>query len=327
LIFSRNLFVFCPYKKSHNAIMKNVKETRVKYFLYARKSTESEDRQVLSIESQIDELKKIAEREELEIVEVLSESRSAKELGRPIFNKMVERISKGEAAGILCWKLDRLARNFIDGGVIIQLLQTGVIQHIRAFEKSYYPQDNVLLMSVEFGMANQFSRDLAVDVTRGMRKKAEMGWYPVQPPIGYLNSKIKGKGNNDIYKDPERYDIVRKMWDLMLTGTYSPPKILKIVSDDLGLRTRQGKKMSNSNIHCLFRNTFYYGTFEWPRGSGNWYRGSHEPMITQEEYDKVQFILGSKGRPRSKKHVFDFLGMMVCGECGASITADEHYKR
>src|SRR5436309_4765167 len=85
------------------------------YFLYSRKSTESEDRQVLSIDSQIDEMNAIGARESLPIVEVLSEARSAKEPGRPVFNAMMTRLEAGEAEGILCWKLDRLARNPVDG--------------------------------------------------------------------------------------------------------------------------------------------------------------------------------------------------------------------
>ena len=242
---------------------------KIKYFLYARKSSESEDRQVLSIESQVDELKKIAEREGIQIVEVLPESRSAKDLGRPIFNAMIDRIAKGEADGILCWKLDRLARNFIDGGKIIEMLQRCTLQHIRSFERHYYPQDNVLLMSVEFGMANQYSRDLAVNVSRGLRKKAEMGWYPSRPPLGYLNSKTNGKGSNDIFKDSGRFDLVRKAWDLMLTGAYTAPKILEKMNNEWGVRTRRDCKMSKSNIYNLFTNTFYYGMYEYPRSSGN----------------------------------------------------------
>ena len=300
---------------------------KVKYILYARKSTESEDRQVLSISSQIDELKIIAERENIQIVDIMSESKSAKTLGRPVFAKLIDRISKGEANGILCWKLDRLARNFIDGGKIIEMIQHGVIKHIQSFSQSYYPQDNVLLMSLEFGMANQYSRDLSVNVTRGLKRKAEMGWYPVQPPIGYLNSKNKGRGNNDIYKDPERFDLVRKMWDLMLTGTHTMTDIWKIARNDWQFYGRRGIKISQTAVFYMFTNPFYYGMFEWPRKSGNWYTGSHEPMITTEEYDRVQVLLGRKGAPRKKTHEFAFTGIMKCGECGAAITAEEKSKR
>ncbi len=307
--------------------MKNAQKTSLKYFLYARKSTESEDRQVASIDSQIDEMKKIALRQGIQIIEILSESGSAKTLGRIVFNKMLDRIIKGEANGLLCWKLDRLARNFDDGGKIIGLLQRGVIQEIRTYEKTYLPSDNVLMIALELGMANQYSRDLSVNVSRGLKAKAQMGWYPVQPPIGYLNSKTKGKGCNDIFKDTERFDLVRKIMDLMLTGTKPPSKILRIATDEWGLRTRRGAGISRSGIYHLLTNPFYYGMFEFPKKSGNWYQGLHEPMITIEEYDKIQILLGRKGSPRPKANIFDFTGMMRCGECGCMITAEAKVKR
>jgi DNA invertase Pin-like site-specific DNA recombinase len=298
----------------------------IRYFLYARKSTESEDRQVLSIESQVGELQKIAKEEKLQIVHTFEESRSAKALGRPVFLEMLERVQKKEADGILCWKLDRLARNMVDGGSIINMLQMGAIKRIRSFEKSYYPQDNVLLMAVEFGMANQYSRDLAVNVTRGLKKKAEMGWYPVQPPIGYLNTKTNAKGSNTIITDPERYKLVRRLWDTVLSGKYNTRKLLETANNEWGLRTRQHKPMSRSNLYALLTNPFYYGKFEFPKESGVLYEGKHEPMITVEEYDEVQVLLGRKGRPRPKVHAFDFVGAMKCGVCAMSITAEEKRK-
>ncbi len=298
----------------------------IRFILYARKSTESEDRQILSIESQIDELVRVAKAEKLQIVRTLQESRSAKTLDRPVFAQMLEMIKRGEADGILCWKLDRLARNMVDGGQVINMLQMNVIRHVRTYERSYYPADNVLLLSVEFGMANQFSRDLAVNVTRGMKKKAEMGWYPSRPPLGYLNSKSSTRGSNTIYKDPERYDLVRKVWDLALAGLHSPKHIRRIATDEWGLRMRNGKRMSIGNIYVLLTNPFYYGTFNWPRGSDNWYDGKHEPMITQNEFDKVQVILGNKGKPRVRTHSFPFVGTMKCGECGMAVTAEEKRK-
>jgi len=147
----------------------------LRYFIYCRKSSESEDRQVLSLESQLNELKSLAERLNLSVVDVFTEAQSAKSPGRPLFNEMLKRINHKQAEGIICWKLDRLARNPIDGGQIIWMLQKGIIKHIQTFDRSYAPEDNVLLMSVEFGMANQYILDLSKNVKRGLKTKAEKG--------------------------------------------------------------------------------------------------------------------------------------------------------
>src|SRR3990167_4581242 len=127
----------------------------MRYFLYARKSTDVEDKQVLSIEAQLAELRSLAKHEGLEIAEEFVEKRSAKMPGRLVFNEMLKRIHKGETQGIVCWKLDRLSRNPVDGGQISWLLQENIIQHIRTHDRNHYPTDNVLMMSVEFGIAQQ----------------------------------------------------------------------------------------------------------------------------------------------------------------------------
>ena len=300
---------------------------KIKYILYARKSSESEDRQVQSIESQIDELKRLAKREGLQIVgEPLSESKSAKKPGREIFNQMIERINQGEAQGILCWKIDRLARNPIDGAIIQWNLQQGVIKHIRAFDKSYYPTDNVLMMSVEFGMANQFIRDLSQNTRRGLKSKAERGMYPCKAPVGYMNDKYAERGNKALLVDPERFDKVRKLFDLMLTGNYTVLRLQQIAHDELNLDTLKGGLIGRTTIYSLFTNPIYYGSFEYPVNSGTWYKGNHRPIITIEEYDRVQEILGRKGKPRPQTHILAFTGTMKCRECGCTITAEEKTK-
>lgn len=298
-----------------------------KYFIYARKSSESEDRQMASIDAQISELKKLADEHELNVVEIFTESKSAKGPGREVFNKMLARIHKGDAQGIICWKLNRLARNPIDGGQISWMLQQGAIQHIQTYGRSYYPADNVIMMAVELGMANQFIRDLSVDTKRGLRAKAERGWYPTYTTLGYIHNPYKKKGEKEIINDPERFDLVRKMFDMVLTGRYSVKKVWETARNEWGLTSKQNKKVAQSTIYRILNDTFYYGDFEYPKGSGNWKKGAHKPMITRQEFDQIQIMLGGKSNSRPKMHDFAFRGPILCGECGAFVTAESKVKR
>jgi site-specific DNA recombinase len=126
--------------------------------------------------------------------------------------------------------------------------------------------------------------------------------------------------------DTERFEIVRKMFDFMLTGKHNPAQILKIANGEWGFRSVNGKKLSRSNIYNLFTRPFYYGEFEYPLGSGNWHKAIHKPMITREEYDRIQFLLGRRSQPRGQKRDIAYRGPIHCGECGCMITAEEKTK-
>jgi site-specific DNA recombinase len=299
---------------------------KIKYFLYARKSSESEDRQVESISSQVDVLKKLAEERNLEIVDVLTEAKSAKAPGRPVFNKMLERIGKKEADGIICWKTDRLFRNPVDFGTISWMLQNSIIKHIQCSDRCYYPEDNVLLMSVEQGMANQFIRDLSKNTKRGLKAKAERGWYPAQPPLGYLHNPLKRKGEKEMMKDPARFEMTRKIFDWMLSGTYLPSQVIGKAAKELGLTNRFNRSVGRATIYQILRNPFYYGYYDYPKNSGNWIKGNHEPMISKTEFDRIQKLLAKNENPKPETKVFSFTGLIRCGECGAMITAEDKVK-
>ena len=300
---------------------------KLRYYLYARKSTESEDRQVQSLDDQVNKLQVLAKELKLDIVKIYRESKSAKKPNiRSLFDEMLQRIENGEADGILTWQINRLSRNPIDSGKLSWLLQQGIIKSIRTYERQYLPDDNVLLFNVESGMANQFLLDLRKNVKRGIESKFQKGWKPTLAPLGYLNDKAE----RTIVIDPERFNLIRKMWDLMLTGNYTPPKILDIANNEWGFRTRSfnkgkygGNPLSRSNIYKIFTNLFYTGILEYENSQ---FEGKHEPMITLEEYDRVQILLGRKGKPRPKTHKFAFTGFIRCCECGCLYTAETKKK-
>lgn len=299
----------------------------IRYVLYARKSSESEDRQMASIEDQKKEVQRIADELGLNIVATFSESKSAKAPGREVFNQMLQHIEKDKADGIICWKLNRLARNPVDGGKISWMLQNNIIRHIQCFGRDYKPSDNVLMMQVELGMANQFVKDLSVDVKRGMRQKAERGWNPFSVlPVGYLHAKDRSVGfhKNEIVLDKQRFPLVKKLWELMLTGVYCIADI-KREADRLGLVNRYKKPYAVNTFHKLFSNEFYCGYFYWKDvdGTRKRYKGRHKAMISEGDYDTVQTLLGNHKRPtRKKKYDYAYRGLLSCGECGCAITAE-----
>lgn len=309
----------------------NQENNKLTYFVYARKSSESEDRQVQSIDDQLNKLKQIARDYNLTIKKTYTESKSAKKPNnRPLFDEMLKRIEDGEANGILCWQINRLSRNPIDSGKLSWMLQQGLIKSIQTTDRQYLPDDNVILFNVETGSANQFILDLKKAVKRGTDSKLQKGWRPGSAPQGYTNSKFKERGENDILVDQERFPLVRKMWDLMLTGNYSAPQILEIANNEWGYRTRKtkrtgGKALSRTSIYKLFTNPFYAGIFYYGKEKIQ-YDGKHEKMITLDEFDRVQKILGRKGRPRPQTHHFAFTGCIRCAECGCLFTAIEKEK-
>ncbi len=252
------------------------KSNASKYIEYCRKSSDSEDRQVQSIPDQLKELMPLRIARQANVIKSYGESQSAKKPGRPYFNEMIKMVEDGKADGIICWKINRLARNPIDGGKIQWLLQTGKLKSILTPGKEYLPTDNVLMMAVELGMANQFILDLSKDVTRGMNTKVQKGWRPVKAPLGYLNDPVGLRGEKRIFKDPERFELVQKMWKLMLSGNYTIRRLRDVITNEWGLRSRQNNNtLSLGGLYRIFTNSFYYGEFTY---HGEVFQGKHEPM-------------------------------------------------
>jgi site-specific DNA recombinase len=293
-----------------------------KYFIYCRKSTEDEDRQILSIDAQLSELNTIALQNGMSVVATFTESKSAKGPGREVFNEMIRRIERGDANAILSWKLDRLARNFDDGGKIIGLLQRGVIHEIRTFEKSYLPSDNVLMIAVELGMANQYVRDLSMNIQRGIREKVRRGIYSSKAPLGYIND----PKSRTIEPHPELFQKVKRVMELFATGQYSLTAIQKELAAAGVTGYRSFKPLPLSSIGNFLRNPFYYGVF---LHKGEMHQGIHAPMISKKTFDEIQAALATVGKPRKKQgdKGFLFLNFATCASCGHCITGERHTKK
>ena len=298
------------------------------FCIYARKSTESNDRQVLSIEAQVNELKQVARKDKLKIAKVYTESQSAKSTGRPIFDSMIKELKKGKIQGILCWKIDRLTRNLLDGAVISDLLEQGYIQEIRTPMQVYRNNGIDRLMSgIDMLFARKFIDDLSENVKRGLKAKAEHGWMPGRAPLGYKSDQGE-KGFREIIPDPELFDLVRRLWDLLLSGVRSVPEILQIANNQWGFRVpsrrnKAGSPLGRSSLYNIFTNPFYYGLFIY---QGKEYKGKHKPMITVQEFQHAQELLGRTDRAKPKKYKFTYTGSFRCAKCGSMITSEQKHK-
>ncbi|MEK7531233.1 MAG: recombinase family protein, partial [Patescibacteria group bacterium] len=190
----------------------------MKYVIYARKSTEEDDRQVLSIQAQLEELRGFAVKEKLAIVASFEEAKTAKEPGRTKFAEMLSFLEHGKADGILSWHPDRLARNSVDGGKIIHLVDRGVIKSLKFPTFWFEPTPQGLFMlNIAFGQSKYFVDNLRENVKRGLRQKIRNGVWPGWAPVGYLNN----AHTRGIDVDKEKSPKVRKLFKMYSTGEHT----------------------------------------------------------------------------------------------------------
>lgn len=296
-----------------------------KYYLtYLRKSSEAEDAQVQSIDDQRKALVPLTKEKGLEVLETFSESRSAKAPGRTEFNRMIQLIKeRDDIKGIICWKLNRLSRNPVDSGVLQWLLQDRKIDEIVTPSKTYLETDSDFIMAIEGAQANRFIRDLREDTWRGTKSKIEKGIAPLLAVPGYKNDKTKDQGKRDIIIDQIQFSLMRKIFDIALTGKYSITRLYE-EAREMGLKTNRGKEISRSRMAELMKDVFYIGKFVY---AGQTYDGIHTPMLTQQEFELLQDIFSSRTRPRPSKHTHPLPDGMIKCVCGRSLVFEPKVRK
>ena len=304
-------------------------QEKLKYCLYARKSTESDERQALSIESQVNEMLQIAERESLDVIDIRRESKSAKDSdNRPVFREILTDLRQDKFNAVLTWAPDRLSRNAGDLGSLVDLMDAKKLLSIRTYGQTFSnsPNEKFLLM-ILCSQAKLENDNRGINVKRGLRARCELGLWPTNAPTGYIKERRLDR-KNECLIDPDRAPVIRLMFEKVAYEQWSGRKLYHWLRFELNFRTHGGKKhLSLGNIYKILDNTFYYGEFEYPKGSGQWYQGKHEPIITKELYDEVQTQLkGNELKTRTDKE-FAFTKLMTCGLCGSGISADEKYKK
>jgi DNA invertase Pin-like site-specific DNA recombinase len=302
---------------------------QLRYIGYVRKSTEDQERQALSIEAQKD---KIHERfPDLDIIDILVESKSAFEPGkRPIFQQALDLLDAGNADGIAAWHPDRLSRNEVDASALTWRIRTGTLKDLKFANYNFDDSpEGMMMLQMTMSQSQYFSAKLSKDVKRGNEKKRKLGGLTGIAPEGYINDRI----NHTVDVDPERFPLLRRAVDLYLTGEYSVQQILDLLNNQWGYRTlrrRQigGGPLSRATLYRTFRNVRYAGWVPDPYVEDTLYPASFPALMTQEEYDKIQLLLGRQGNKRfAARKQFALRGFLRCGECGCMITAEEKVKR
>lgn len=309
-------------------LAQGVDPSRIKYCLYARKSMEQEDKQALSIESQVREMLALAEREGLEIVEIKRESHSSKEVGqRPVYNELLNEIRQGKFNGILTWAPDRLSRNAGDLGSVVDLMDQKLLHEIRTYGQRFTNNPNEKFLLMILGSQAKLENDnKMVNVKRGLRARCEMGLWPSVPPTGYLSHTDRNR-KCEVVLDDQRAHVIKQMFEKVSYDGWSGRKLFRWLRDDIRFKTKHGKPLTLSNIYIILKSSFYYGEFEYPKGSGQWYVGKHDPIITKDLYNQVQDKITSDYAVRVQDKEFAFTKMITCGLCGSGVTADEKFKK
>jgi len=287
-----------------------------KYFLYARKSTEDDNKQVMSIEAQLFELKEFARKENLEILEEFQESKSAKTPGRTVFGEMMAKVEEMGDIGILAWHPDRLARNSIDGGRIIYAVDQENIVSLRFPTFWFEPTPQGLFMlQVAFGQSKYYSDNLVQNVKRGIRQKVRRGeWLGIAPP-GYINN----PRTRNIEPHPTHSRIIKKAFERYAKGDQTFISTADFLAE-CGMTTKFGTSLAKCSIQIMLTNRVYLG---FVKHKGELFDGTFTPIITPKLFEAVQKVIATKAKPRKVKngHNFPFTGLFKCGGCESMITA------
>lgn len=299
------------------------------YCLYARKSSESDERQALSIDSQIKEMLELAQRDKIDVVDVRRESHSAKDsAARPVFNQLLADVRSGRFNSILTWAPDRLSRNAGDLGGLVDLMDQKLLYEIKTPSQKFTnnPSEKFLLM-ILCSQAKLENDNKSLNVKRGLKTKVEMGLWTGVAPTGYLNEKRTDR-KGYVIVDPKRGPIIKQAFEKAAYEKWSGRKVYQWLKFDIKFTTKNGAPLYLSNVYKILDNSFYTGTFEYPRGSGKWYTGKHTPLITKETFElaRQQIAEGAHHNYRGSKE-FAFTKLLTCGLCGSGITADEKFKK
>ena len=289
------------------------------FFAYIRVSTIKQGERGSSLQEQRSAIESYARRHDLIITEWFEEKETAAKRGRRLFTQMLAALEAAKADGVIMHKIDRSARNLRDWSDLGELIDRGIIVHFAHESVDLNSRGGRLSADIQAVVAADYIRNLRDEVRKGFFGRLKQGLYPLPAPIGYLD---RGRGLPK-EQDPISAPLVRAAFELYATSGFS----LLELSHELhrrGLRTRRGKKLSDSSLSNLLNNTFYMGLIG-IRTTGQVFQGIHAPLISKELFDRVQALLDGRSPNNSRRHAFVFQRLLRCQHCGYHLNA-EHQK-
>ncbi len=307
----------------------------LRYIMYVRKSSEDAEAQAKSLPDQIAACRDYAKAKGLTLIgEPIQESKSAKKSGnRPLFSQMLKDLEKGKYDGILAWHPDRLSRNSLEAGMIVDMVDNNVIKDLK-FPTFEFTNDSSgkLTLNMMFALSKQYSEHLSESVQRGVDSNLAQGKSSGVPKWGYNRDEITG-----LYEPDRNFPFIRRGWEMLLGGATRNEIIEYWKSHNvhrmtkLSRRNRHPRRMEVS-LHMaftMFHDPFYYGVLV-QAGQAVDLRvicPGFKPMITEEEYNKAQEVCQDRSRRKlvlyndnkPEKLFLPFRQMIICKECGSKM--------
>lgn len=287
------------------------------YFAYIRVSTVKQGKEGSSLKEQRSAIEAFAKREGLLISEWYEEQQTAAKKGRAEFLKMMSRLEKRAAAGVILHKIDRGARNLWDWARIQGLLDAGLEVHFAHDNLDMKSRGGRLAADIQAVVAADFVRNLREEIRKGQRGRLKEGLYPRGAPLGYGNN---GKGKVKTI-DPAKGPLVRLAFELYASRRYSF-HTLRAELHRQGLTRRSGGVLNLCSITALLRNPFYAGVIRL-NSTGEHFPGIHEPLISANLFREVQNVLDGKLNTRVTKHDFLYRRLFRCGSCGTTLIGEK----
>ncbi|MGA7673679.1 MAG: recombinase family protein [Rhizomicrobium sp.] len=289
------------------------------YFAYIRVSTVKQGEHGSSLQEQRSAIEAYASRQGLSIVEWFEEKETAAKQGRAVFSRMLGKLEKGEAQGVVIHKIDRSARNLKDWANLGDLIDRGIDVHFAHDSVDLRSRGGRLSADIQAVVAADYIRNLRDEVKKGYYGRLKQGLYPLPAPVGYID---QGKGKPKI-PDPVKAPLVQEAFELYATGRVGLAD-LRVEMTKRGLvSARTGKALSLNGISTMLNNTFYMGLIH-IKPTNETYSGIHEPLISKALFDRVRSVLSGKLVARVFVHDHLFRRMVRCSGCGYHLIGERH---